>query len=160
MGYATFVIFLCGAAGSLFAGFTADALLGRGWRRSVVYKAMLGVSGLATLCAFVALPNVDDPAGAVAILAATLFFLYWGSLYWSLPTLLAPRAKVGMLGGIMNFAGSSSGIAVPVITGGILQFTGSYFAVLMFFAGCAALYVAGTLLITFPSLHRPGSARQ
>ncbi len=155
MGYATFVIFLSGAAGSLFAGFTADALLARGWQRSVVYKAMLGLSGLATLCAFIALPNVDDPAGAVAILAATLFFLYWGSLYWSLPTVLAPRAKVGMLGGIMNFAGSSSGIAVPVITGAILQFTGAYFAVLMFFAGCAALYVAGTLLIAFP-----GSARQ
>jgi MFS transporter, ACS family, D-galactonate transporter len=159
MGYATFVIFLCGMAGSLFAGFTADGLLARGWHRGVVYKGMLGFSGLATLCAFVALPNVADPAGAVAILSATLFFLYWGSLYWSLPAVLAPRAKVGILGGIMNFAGSASGIAVPIITGGILQFTGTYLAVLMFFAGCAALYVVGTLLIAFPSSPRSAGAR-
>ena len=50
----------------------------------------------------------------------------------------------------MNFAGSSSGIAVPIITGLILQATGAYLAVLMFFAACALLYVAGTMLIAFP----------
>jgi ACS family D-galactonate transporter-like MFS transporter len=154
MGYATFVIFLCGMAGSLFAGFTADALLARGLRRGPVYKGMLGFSGLATLCAFLALPYVGDPVGAVAILSATLFFLYWGSLYWSLPTVLAPRDKVGILGGLMNFAGSASGIAVPIVTGAILQFTGAYLAVLFFFAACAGLYVIGTLLIAFPPMQR------
>ena len=158
MGYSTFVIFLSGMAGSLFAGFAADGLLALGWRRSVVYKGLLGFSGLATLCAFVALPYVSDPVGAVAILSATLFFLYWGSLYWSLPTVLAPKEKVGLLGGIMNFAGSSSGIAVPILTGAILQFTGTYLAVLFFFAGCAALYVVGTLAIAFPPLLRTRSA--
>jgi ACS family D-galactonate transporter-like MFS transporter len=150
MGYATFVIFLCGMAGSLFAGFTADALLARGLRRGTVYKGMLGFSGVATLCAFLALPEVGDPVRAVAILSATLFFLYWGSLYWSLPTVLAPRGQVGILGGLMNFAGSASGIAVPIITGAILQFTGTYLAVLFFFAACAGLYVVGTLLIAIP----------
>jgi ACS family D-galactonate transporter-like MFS transporter len=151
MGYATFVIFLCGMAGSLFAGFTADALLRRGWPRPIIYKGMLGLSGLATLGCFLALPAVGDPVAAVAVLSATLFFLYWGSLYWSLPTLLAPRAKVGLLGATMNFAGSASGIAVPILTGAILQFSGSYFAVLLFFAGCAAVYVVGTMLIALPA---------
>jgi ACS family D-galactonate transporter-like MFS transporter len=91
-------------------------------------------------------------------LSATLFFLYWGSLYWSLPTMLAPRSKVGLLGGIMNFAGSASGIAVPIITGAILQFTGTYFAVLIYFAACAALYVVGTMLIIIPPLLHARSA--
>ena len=40
---------------------------------------------------------------------------------------------------------------MPIITGLILQATGAYLAVLMFFAGCALLYVAGTMLIAFPS---------
>jgi ACS family D-galactonate transporter-like MFS transporter len=92
---------------------------------------------------------VSDPVAAVAILAATLFCLYWGSLYWSLPALLAPQRKVGMLGGVMNFAGSASGIAIPIVTGMILQGTGTYLAVLYFFAGCAALYVVATLAIDF-----------
>jgi MFS transporter, ACS family, D-galactonate transporter len=49
----------------------------------------------------------------------------------------------------MNFAGSSSGIAVPIITGLILQWTGAYLDVLYFFAGCAGLYVLATLFIGF-----------
>jgi ACS family D-galactonate transporter-like MFS transporter len=151
MGYATFVIFLCGMAGSLFAGFVADWLLSFGWRRSVVYKSMLGFSGLATMASFLALPTVSDPVLAVTVLSGTLFFLYWGSLYWSLPTVLAPPERVGLMGAIMNFAGSASGIAVPIITGVVLQVTGAYLAVLLFFAGCAALYVLATLLIVFPS---------
>jgi MFS transporter, ACS family, D-galactonate transporter len=153
MGSATFVIFLCGMAGSLFAGFAADWLFARGWSRAAIYKGMLGMSGVAIFATFIALPRVADPIGAVALLSATLFFLYWGSLYWSLPPLLAPRDKVGLLGGTMNFAGSSSGIAVPIITGLILQWTGAYSAVLAFFAACALLYVVGTLLIAFP-VHR------
>ena len=115
---------------------------------------MLGCSGLATLCGLASLPFIADPVLAVAVLSATLFFLYWGSLYWSLPTILAPREKVGLLGGTMNFAGSASGIAVPIITGAILQYSGSYLAVLFYFAGCAALYVAATLLIAFPASGR------
>jgi ACS family D-galactonate transporter-like MFS transporter len=151
MGYATFVIFLSGMAGSLFAGFAADGLLTWGFARSVVVKSLLGFAGLAVMCSFLALPYVNDPVAAVAILSATLFFLYWGSLYWSLPTVLAPKEKVGIVGGTMNFAGSASGIAVPIITGLILDYTGgSYLTVLFYFAGCAALYVAATLFIAFP----------
>lgn len=157
MGYATFVIFLCGMAGSLFAGFAADALITRGWSRGTTYRGLLGVSGLATLGSFLLLPQVTDPVAAVAILSGTLFFLYWGSLYWSLPVLLAPQEKVGLLGGIMNFAGSASGIAVPIVTGLILQWTGTYYTVLLFFAVCAALYVVGTMMIAFPPVIRPRS---
>lgn len=151
MGYSTFIIFLCGMAGSLFAGFSADWLFARGWARATVYKSMLGLSGLAVFASFVALPSVAAPVAAVTVLSATLFFLYWGSLYWSLPILLAPREKIGLLGGTMNFAGSASGIAIPIITGFILQATGAYLAVLYFFAACALVYVAGTLMIAFPA---------
>jgi MFS transporter, ACS family, D-galactonate transporter len=36
----------------------------------------------------------------------------------------------------------------------LLDATGSYLVVLYFFAGCAALYVAGTLFISIPPLVR------
>ena len=156
MGSATFVIFLSGMAGSLFAGFMADFLLRHGWVRGTVYRLLLGISGLATMGAFLLLPEVDDPVAAVAVLSGTLFFLYFGSLYWSLPGILAPRAKVGLLGGVMNFAGSCSGIAIPIITGMILQATGTYLAVLYFFAGSAALYVLATMIIDFRTGGRHG----
>jgi ACS family D-galactonate transporter-like MFS transporter len=149
MGGATFVIFLSGMFGSLLSGFLVDKLQERGLRRSVTYKLALGFSGLGVMASFLALPEVADPVMAVALLSVTLFLLYFGSLYWSLPAILAPRAKVGIVGGAMNFAGSASGIAIPIITGLILQATGTYLMVLYFFAACAALYVVGTMLIDF-----------
>jgi ACS family D-galactonate transporter-like MFS transporter len=149
MGGATFVIFLGGMVGSLTSGFLVDRLLMRGFTRGAVYKWALGLSGLGVMLAFLALPEVADPVAAVALLSATLFLLYFGSLYWSLPAILAPKQRVGIFGGAMNFAGSSSGIAVPIITGFILQATGAYLIVLYFFAACAALYVVGSLLIDF-----------
>lgn len=151
IGYSTFVIFLSGTAGSLFAGFSADALITRGFARAAVYKMMLALSGFATLISFLVLPQVSDPVAAIAVLSATLFFLYWGSLYWSLPALLAPRDTIGLVGGVMNCAGSVGGIAVPIVTGAILQTTGAYGAVLGFFAVCAGFYVLGTLVIAFPA---------
>jgi ACS family D-galactonate transporter-like MFS transporter len=149
MGGATFVIFLSGMFGSLTSGFLVDKAQERGMRRSAVYKTALGLSGLGVMLSFLALPEIADPVGAVALLSATLFLLYFGSLYWSFPAILAPKEKVGIVGGAMNFAGSASGIAIPIITGLILQATGAYLMVLYFFAFCAALYVAGTMLIDF-----------
>lgn len=149
MGGATLIMFLGGMFGSLASGFLVDKLQDRGVPRAVVYKTALGVTGLGVALAFLALPQVADPIAAVALLSVTLFLLYFGSLYWSLPAILASKTKVGMVGGVMNFAGSSSGIVVPIITGFILQATGTYLMVLYFFAACAALYVAGSLLIDF-----------
>jgi len=149
IGAATFVIFLAGALGSLTAGFAADGLQRRGHPRRLVLRSLLGVSGAGTVAGFALLPHVADPVTAIALLAATAFLLLWGSLYWSFPAMLAPRGRVGLVGGVMNFAGSASGIAVPIITGVILDVTGAYLVVLYFFAGCAALYVAGSFLIDF-----------
>jgi MFS transporter, ACS family, D-galactonate transporter len=149
MGGATFIMFFGGMFGSLASGFLVDKLQDRGMSRAVVYKSALGVTGLGVMLAFLTLPQVADPMAAIALLSVTLFLLYFGSLYWSLPAILAPKDKVGVVGGTMNFAGSSSGIAVPIITGVILQATGAYLMVLYFFAACAALYVAGSLMIDF-----------
>jgi MFS transporter, ACS family, D-galactonate transporter len=117
--------------------------------RAAVYKSTFGITGLGVMLSFLALPQVADPVAAVALLSVTLFFLSFGSLYWSLSAILAPKDKVGVVGGVMNFVGSSSGIAVPIITGHIPQVTGVCLVALYFFAACAALYVFGALLIDF-----------
>lgn len=150
MGGATFVIFLAGMCGSIVSGLVADKCLAAGYRRSTVYKVMLGITGLGVAATFIALPKVHDPVFAVMLLSATLFLLYFGSIYWSLPAVLAPKNRVGIVGGTMNFAGSVSGIIIPILTGFILQWTGgSYETVLGFFAGCALVYVLATLTIDF-----------
>ena len=56
MGYATFAIFLCGAAGSLAGGFLADGLVNRGYDRGRVAKTMLSLSGLVAALSLLVLP--------------------------------------------------------------------------------------------------------
>ena len=149
MGAASFLIFGTGCMGALFAGFASDALQRRGLGRSLVLKTLLCISGLGIIAAFLLLPHVANPGTAVALLATTYFLVGWGSLYWSFPALLgAPRAA-GMVGALMNLAGSVGGIAVPLLAGALLQLTGSYDAVLLMFACCAGVYICGTLLIPF-----------
>ncbi|WP_288472871.1 MFS transporter, partial [uncultured Pseudomonas sp.] len=147
IGAATFVIFLCGAAGSLVGGFLCDLLVRKGLRRGLAAKGLLSCSGLVALAAFLLLPRLTDPYAAVALLSLTAFFLMWGSLYWSFPALLAVPARVGLIGGVMNLAGSLGGIAVPILVGLLLQHLGGYPAVLGFFALCSGLFILGTLLI-------------
>ncbi len=148
IGAATFAIFICGALGSLAGGFLCDGLIRRGVRRGLAVKGLLTFSGVIALGALLLLPTLSNPIAAVALLAMTAFFLMWGSLYWSFPSLLAAPARVGLIGGVMNLAGSIGGIFVPILVGLILQYFGGFGAALTFFAICAALFVVGTLFIS------------
>jgi len=150
IGMAMFFIFLSGAVGSLASGFGADALMRR-LPRAPVLKGMLTVSGLVICAVFLLLPRIDDPVEAVVLLCLAAFITMWGSLYWSLPAILAPAHRVGIVGATMNLAGSLGGIVVPILVGLILQHLGSYQTVLHFFAGCAVVFVACTLLIDLGS---------
>lgn len=149
MGFTTFAIFFAGMGGSLVGGFGADFLISRGLKRAFVYKTMLCISGAVCVIGFLLLPHVVNPGIAVLMLSIVLFFLYWGSLYWSLPPIFAPKSKVGQLGSAMNFVGSIGGILVPILVGLILQKTKTYFYVLEFFAACAAMYAVANLVIDF-----------
>ena len=149
LGASTFLIFFSGALGSLSGGFLCDALVQRGFRRGPAVKSMITVSGLATLLVFACLPHITAPVPAVAVLCVASFLLMWGSLYWSLPSLLVDVNQVGILGAVMNCAGSIGGIAIPIITGLILQRTASFDMVLYFYSACAVVYMLGTLMINF-----------
>ncbi|MET3815556.1 MFS transporter [Pantoea sp. UYEF8] len=163
IGNATFVIFMLGAAGSLGAGFAVDALVKRGYQHGTVVKSLIALSGGVTLLIFFALPDVANPITAVAMLSVASFFLTGGgSIYWSIPALIAHPARAGLVGGFMNMAGSVGGILVPILAGLILQLTGGYGGVLTFFTLCAALYVIGTLFIRFapPTAPLPAGSTQ
>ena len=84
---------------------------------------------------------------AIAGLCVAAFFLRWGGLCWSLPSLLAAPRRVGFVGSLMNCAGSCGGSAIPIITGMMLQATGWFDAVIGFCSACALFDVVATLFI-------------
>ena len=152
IGNSTFLIFIMGTLGCLFSGFFVDFLVKRGVSHNVALKSLLSLSGIVGLVVLYALSTITNPEVAVTLLSIAAFFMMFGSLYWSFPAILAPRDRVGLVGGLMNMANSCAGILVPILVGIILQATGSYESVLVYFAICAGCYTIGTLCINFNKL--------
>lgn len=97
-------------------------------------RVMFGIAGVIATIAVFCVAYSTSPKMVVILLSATLFFLRWGGLYWSIPAMLASRNKVGALGGLLNFGGNLGGMIIPIVVGAIVQYTGSYFLALMCFA--------------------------
>ncbi|PWK33769.1 MFS transporter [Cupriavidus plantarum] len=134
MGGASFIIFFCGFVGELIGGWIADKWKEAGGRPNVVMRTLFGIAAVVATVSIFSVAYVTDPVVVVALLSSTLFFLRWCGLFWCIPSILGTRNKIGFLGGVMNLGGNIGGISVPIIVGMIVQFTGSYFLALMFFA--------------------------
>ena len=147
LGGATFIIFFSGFIGELVGGWIGDQWRARGGRPNQVYRTMFAVAALFTTVSIFAVGYVMNPMAVVALLAVVLFFLRWCGMYWAIPSILATRDRAGFLGGCMNLAGNTAGIAVPIIVGLIVQITASYFLAMMFFASAGiALLICSTAI--------------
>jgi sugar phosphate permease len=142
----TGVPWLVATLGDLAGGFTADALIRRGWDASRVRTTVL-VCG--TACGL----GILGSAGAHTPLRALLWIsLSIGGLSaaapvgWSIPSIIAPRGSTGTVGGILNFSNQLSGIAAPILTGYVVANTGAY---AWAFVIAAAYLVIGILSYLF-----------
>ena len=112
-------------------GWMVDALVRRGARPWLVRQAVL-VGGLTFGMGIYGARFAHTPAVALAWISLCMAGLgAMAPVGWSIPTCIAPRASVGRIGGIMNFATQIAAISAPVITG--------YFAKAHNFGGSFAL---------------------
>ncbi len=115
----------------LIGGWMVDALVRRGARGWLVRQSVL-VGGLGFGMGIYGARFAHTPAGAVAWISICMAGLgAMAPVGWSIPSFIAPRASVGRVGGIMNFATQIAAISAPVITG--------YFARAHNFGGSFAL---------------------
>jgi MFS family permease len=115
-------------------GWMVDALVRRGARPWLVRQAVL-VGGLTFGMGIYGARFAHTPAVALAWISLCMAGLgAMAPVGWSIPTFIAPRASVGRIGGIMNFATQIAAISAPVITG--------YFAKAHNFGGSFALAAA------------------
>ena len=135
MGGATFIIFLSGFAGELVGGYFSDKWKSLGGSSNKVMRTLLGFASIVVTVAVFSLAYTTRAVPTVVLLSITLFFERWTGLYWSLPSILGTRDKVGLLGGIMNLGANVGGVLAPLAVGLIVQMTGSYFLALMVFTG-------------------------
>jgi sugar phosphate permease len=140
-GIAAGIPYIFAVAGSLSAGWFVDFLARRGVGPINSRKLPLcTVLLLETLCV-VAAALVPDNTVAIACLSGAMFFGTAATTYsWTLVTVVGPANCTGSLGSLMNFGGYLGGSLAPVMTGLIVQGTGSFVPAL--FCGAAMATVA------------------
>jgi len=135
VGGAIYVVF---AASSVGAGWLADRWMRRGWSDTLVRKGQL-VAGHLGVAVSLAACALGPPTLAIASLVATgvFFGLNTPNIYATGQT-LAGRRGGGKWIGLQNAFGNLAGIVAPLITGLVVDRTGS-FAAAFLLAGAASL---------------------
>ena len=116
-----------------------------------------GIVTVAFLCGLLLIPaaRVSSPSQAIwLIVGSSLVGLATGNLIVILQC-CAPEAEIGLWTGFENFAGNIGGVLAPLLTGLLIQQTGSYFPGFLL---AAVVLVAGLLAywLVVGELHPPG----
>ncbi|HXT40274.1 MAG TPA: MFS transporter [Candidatus Angelobacter sp.] len=126
-------------------GWIADRLVRAGWSETIARKSVVTVSFLTGLCLIPA-ARANTPEGAIALIVdGCLVGLANGNLLVILQS-CAPRTDIGIWTGVFNFVGNIAGILSPIITGFLIQQTGSYTSA---FVLAALLIAIGPLAFWF-----------
>lgn len=147
-GWVLMIPFVGGTLGQLSSGFVADWLLARGLSpiNSRKWPICIGL----VFAAVFTVPAAYTPNLALAILYLTLA-MYFVNLAsgggWALVSVAAPRRLVASLGSIQNFGGYFGGSAAPLITGIVVDQTGSFVNALLISAGVSLAGALAYLLV-------------
>jgi MFS transporter, ACS family, D-galactonate transporter len=128
------------AGGALFGGSVSDVWIARGGNTTVVRKTFVitGLSGCALFLLPAAMAQNQIFAMTLLVVASFSFGLFSSNAWCITQTLAGPLAS-GKWTGLQNCAGNLAGVVAPVVTGFIVERTGSFFF--------AFIWVCANLLI-------------
>ena len=135
--YAALPYFVFGASEPI-GGWIADRLVRMGWSETRARKSVVTVAFLTGLLLIPAARVTSAGAAVGLIIGGCLVGLATGNLLVILQS-CAPPAKIGLWTGVYNFIGNIAGILSPLITGFLIDRSGSYAPPFMLAAGLIAL---------------------
>ena len=147
VGWVAAIPYIFGTFGQLGSGVIADKLLAMGQTPINSRKWPICI-GLVFAAAFT-IPAAYTPSLFLAMtyISAAMFFINLASGgSWALVSVAAPRRLVASLGSLQNFGGYLGGSVAPILTGVIVDRTGSFVNALLV---AAAVAVAGALFYLF-----------
>lgn len=110
----------------LIGGWVVDHLISKGKDPSKVRKTVL-VLGMVFGAFILLAPTTTDPTLQVTYISIALGGLAFSApVGWSIPALIAPKGMVGSVGAFMNFFNNLMGVLAPIITGILIDRTGSF----------------------------------
>lgn len=144
-GVFTAASFLAMAVVATLAGFSADALIGRGYDAVTVRKGFTIAGFLSAGAGLIAALNTPPDIAMWMVIASLGGLGLTTANYWALTQTLIPGAAVGRIVGVQNCAASVPGIVAPILTGWLIQETGGYrgaiMAVLFFLGLGVTMYI-------------------
>ncbi len=157
-GFVASVPFLFGLVGSILGGFLADRLTVRGMT-SIASRKLLTVIGMVvmSLATLVAAETASNFIAVASISVAVFFGFSASGTSWSLANACAPPNYAASLGAIMDFGGFIGGALAPMVTGFVVQATGSFTPALLV-AGAIGLCSAGAYVLGIPGEPIPSKA--
>jgi MFS family permease len=126
MALVTAALYALQASAAVISGWASDTLIGRGQSATLVRKAFVitGMAGTGLLFAGAALTS--GLASTILLIASGFTVGISGTMVFTIgQTLAGPRAG-GRWMGFQNMCGNFSGIAAPIITGLVVDWSGSF----------------------------------
>ena len=126
-GFLASVPLICAFFGALCGGWLSDRLV-RGGVGMIASRRMPLILGLLASAAFTGLAALTTNAGvAITCIAVSMFFMQFGiTCKWILVTVVTPQAYCASAASNQNFAGFLGGTLSPILTGFIVDETGSF----------------------------------
>lgn len=151
--------------GALVGGYVSDRLV-KGGMDLIASRRLPLVLGLLGSAVFTGLAALATSAGAaIACITVSMFFMQFGiTCKWILVTAVTPQAYCGSAASNQNFAGFLGGTLSPILTGFIVDVTGSFVVALaigsvMTLIGAALFQFAMTTTIDEAELEKYAAAR-
>jgi ACS family hexuronate transporter-like MFS transporter len=142
-GIAT-IPWVAATAGLIGGGFVADRLIKRFGSFVTPRKWMIVACLIAVAVCFGPSPFVRSPTLALVLVCVAIFFLLASYQYQALIVALVPPGYTGRFAGVIQMCSTLAGILAPIVTGQVVQSTGSYTPA--FLVG-AALAVVGAVAV-------------
>jgi len=150
-GYLATIPLVCSMIGSLCGGYASDRLAAAHMPlvRARKLPTALGYVGSACFTALAAAS--PTPGAAVLWISCAMFCLYFGiAAKWTLITAVSPQPYCASCSSIQNFGSYLGGACSPLVTGLVVDRTGSFVAALLI---GAAVMTAGAAIYYFMVVH-------
>jgi MFS family permease len=146
-GFLASIPLFCSVLGAWSGGWFTDRLSARGMDL-VASRRLPSILGLLTSGAFTVIATTaSNGTQAIVFISLAMYFLALGIAgKWTLITAVAPQSYCTSVASIQNFGGYIGGTVSPIVTGFVVDVTGSFVIAL---AIGAAITVLGAVLLQF-----------
>jgi len=149
VGFYAVLPFIAASVGVIVGGQVSDFLLRRTGNATLARKLPI-IAGLLLASCIVAANFLDDDRLVIAVLSLAFFGQGMVNLGWTLITDVAPKALIGLTGGVFNLCANLAGIVTPLVVGFIVAATGSFFYALGFIAVIALIGAFSYIFVLGP----------